>query len=108
MSTLELRTRDLNTLLGRLAYNYYFSIQEFRCNSWNCTIQCFSDYQREWSVIVFPTIRVCYLAGEFIRMLQKRHQDLKITDEEVLCVEIAGLCHDLGNTPVHTQSLDHN
>ena len=32
-------------------------------------------------------------------MLQRRYagdKKIKITDDDVLCVEIAGLCHDLG------------
>ena len=49
--------------------------------------------------------RVYHLAGEFARHLQKQlKEDLpvgeenlwKFTDQEVLCAEIAGLCHDLG------------
>ena len=43
--------------------------------------------------------RVAYLAGEYARMLQWRYRNntaINITDEQVLCVEIAGLCHDLG------------
>lgn len=39
---------------------------------------------------------VCYLAGEFARMLKAKQPELKITDKEILCVEIAGLIHDLG------------
>lgn len=42
--------------------------------------------------------RVCHLAGKLIKTLQKRHDRL-IDDEDVLCVEIAGLCHDLGHGP---------
>ena len=44
-------------------------------------------------------LSVCYLAGEFARTLQKNQPELKITDKDVLCVEIAGLIHDLG---IHT------
>ena len=39
---------------------------------------------------------MCYLAGEFARTLQKKQPELNITDKDVLCVEIAGLIHDLG------------
>ena len=44
-------------------------------------------------------ISVAYLAGEYARMLQRRYagdKKFKIIDDDILCVEIAGLCHDLG------------
>lgn len=40
--------------------------------------------------------RTCHLAGKFARALQKGQPELGITEEDILCVEIAGLCHDLG------------
>jgi len=42
--------------------------------------------------------RTCHLAGKFIRRLkaQDKENAHNITDEDILCVEIAGLCHDLG------------
>ena len=39
---------------------------------------------------------MCYLAGEFARTLQTKQPELNITDKDILCVEIAGLIHDLG------------
>lgn len=57
--------------------------------------------------------RVAYLAGELVRTLQQNQEDLKITERHILCVQIAGLCHDLGErgcvgtqiaTPVVTYS----
>ncbi|KAM9792690.1 deoxynucleoside triphosphate triphosphohydrolase SAMHD1-like [Neosynchiropus ocellatus] len=44
------------------------------------------------------SIGTCYLAGKLARRLQTE-QGLGITEEDVLCVEIAALCHDLGHGP---------
>ena len=50
---------------------------------------------------------VCHIAGEFARFLKHQIEEERywqsgdscsthITNEEVLCLQIAGLCHDLG------------
>lgn len=44
-------------------------------------------------------IGTSHLAGKLARLLQKNQKNLKITDKDVLCVEMAGLCHDLGHGP---------
>ena len=44
----------------------------------------------------YTVLRTCYIAGEFIQMLQRKQPELHISDKEALCVEIAALCHDLG------------
>ncbi|XP_041375532.1 deoxynucleoside triphosphate triphosphohydrolase SAMHD1-like [Gigantopelta aegis] len=44
-------------------------------------------------------IGVYHLAGEFVRSLRSQQPDLDITNKDVLCVQIAGLCHDLGHGP---------
>lgn len=80
MCTLMLGTLDLNILSGKTIYMYLLQYNE--CISYNN----------------YFIISVCYLAGEFARTLQKKQPELKITDKDVLCVEIAGLIHDLGNT----------
>ena len=41
-------------------------------------------------------LRVGYLAGDLVEMLKLKQPELDITETDVLCVKIAGLCHDLG------------
>ncbi|KAK0394896.1 hypothetical protein QR680_000997 [Steinernema hermaphroditum] len=45
------------------------------------------------------SLGVYCLALEFIRKLAENQPDLKITSRDILCVAIAGLCHDLGHGP---------
>uniref|UniRef100_A0A3Q2E9V7 Deoxynucleoside triphosphate triphosphohydrolase SAMHD1-like n=1 Tax=Cyprinodon variegatus TaxID=28743 RepID=A0A3Q2E9V7_CYPVA len=45
------------------------------------------------------SIGVAYLAGELLKAIREKQQDLGITDWDVLCVQIAALCHDLGHGP---------
>ena len=42
---------------------------------------------------------VAYLARTLAEHLRKTQPSLGITDRELLCVELAGLCHDLGHGP---------
>ncbi|XP_060569667.1 deoxynucleoside triphosphate triphosphohydrolase SAMHD1-like isoform X1 [Ruditapes philippinarum] len=45
------------------------------------------------------SIGVCYLAGKLLRVLKERQPELDITTKDILCVEVAALCHDLGQGP---------
>lgn len=40
-----------------------------------------------------------YLAGKFVKQLRIRDPKLGITDSDVLCVQIAALCYNLGYGP---------
>ncbi|KAK3739578.1 hypothetical protein RRG08_006555 [Elysia crispata] len=58
------------------------------------------------------SIGVCHLAGTFMRQLQKCHEKEKlISDRDIFCVQVAGLCHDLAkqseddSTEVQTSGL---
>lgn len=45
------------------------------------------------------SIGVSHFAGKVARNLQQAQPHLNITEEDILCVKVAGLCHDLGHGP---------
>lgn len=42
---------------------------------------------------------MCHLSGIFLEILQKRQPNLPITKRDVLCIQIAALCRNLGQGP---------
>nr|KAG5707509.1 hypothetical protein BaRGS_012013 [Batillaria attramentaria] len=51
---------------------------------------------------------VCHLAGKLMKAIQKRQPNLKITEVDILCVQIAGLCRGLGHGPFSHQVFGSN
>lgn len=45
------------------------------------------------------SISVAYLAGHMARNLQQKQPELKITERQILLVQLAGLLHDVGHGP---------
>jgi HD superfamily phosphohydrolase len=45
------------------------------------------------------SLGVAHLAESMARALQRKQPNLKITGKEIICIKLAGLCHDLGHGP---------
>ncbi|XP_045136285.1 deoxynucleoside triphosphate triphosphohydrolase SAMHD1-like [Portunus trituberculatus] len=46
------------------------------------------------------SLGACHLAGLLAASLKEKQQELCLDDKDVLCVQLAGLCHDLGHGPL--------
>ncbi|XP_019860764.1 PREDICTED: uncharacterized protein LOC109589081 [Amphimedon queenslandica] len=45
------------------------------------------------------SIGMYFLAGQYVKQLRRRQPELNITDSDILCVQIAALCFNLGHGP---------
>eukprot|EP00658_Telonema_sp_P-2_P075266 TRINITY_DN64764_c0_g1_i1.p1 TRINITY_DN64764_c0_g1~~TRINITY_DN64764_c0_g1_i1.p1 ORF type:complete len:142 (+),score=30.67 TRINITY_DN64764_c0_g1_i1:141-566(+) len=45
------------------------------------------------------SLGVAWMATDWAQMLQQVQPELGITEQHILCLQLAGLCHDLGHGP---------
>tara|TARA_B110000305_G_C19249061_1_gene543812 strand:- start:272 stop:685 length:414 start_codon:yes stop_codon:yes gene_type:complete len=45
------------------------------------------------------SLGVAHLAERLARKIKDKQKSLKITEKDIMCVKLAGLCHDLGHGP---------
>jgi hypothetical protein len=45
------------------------------------------------------SIGVAHLAGLMLKKIARRQPELQVTEADIICVTVAGLCHDLGHGP---------
>lgn len=49
---------------------------------------------------------VSHLAGTLVERFQKDQPELEISESELKCVKLAGLCHDLGKSATHEKNVE--
>ncbi|KAK3753670.1 hypothetical protein RRG08_061626 [Elysia crispata] len=80
------------------------------------TSSCRFHWSKQLTRLTRPKARlrlpmVCHLAGTFMRQLYNCQPELGITERDIFCVQVAGLCHDLAkqseddSTEVQTSGL---
>ena len=42
---------------------------------------------------------VCHLADEQVRKIRDTQEELDITNSDIMCVNVAAICHDIGHGP---------
>ena len=95
-------THVLTILLGKIVYftlklYFHYNVSDFKLVLY---VHLHSNILYSINKTMYS---VCHIAGEFIERLQqqvkddqKLKQQVEITKQDVLCVKIAALCHDLG------------
>ncbi|XP_019862173.1 PREDICTED: deoxynucleoside triphosphate triphosphohydrolase SAMHD1-like [Amphimedon queenslandica] len=59
----------------------------------------FQNIQKSTYSRLQHSIGMYYLAGKYVKQLQRKQPDQDITESDVLCVQIAALCYNLGHGP---------
>lgn len=63
---------------------------------------CIATSHTIYHVIIYSC---CHLAGKLIQKLKEKQPYLEISNEEILCIQIAALCHNLGSVTSRSDSM---